>query len=292
MSASAESQVAFLEWARCPVCGDRPRRAYVDFPALSFVQCEACATVYKSREQRDLLPAGFYEQGYFEGRPSGRDQRFERRVRKAMGEIADALNFTSAQTVLDVGCSLGYVLEAGRRLGLKSVGLDISEHAVTRCRELGFEAEVGTLERLPFSDARFDVVVMKHVLEHTPEPERALEEVCRVLRPGGVVVLAVPNVDYWKGDKRRTTYRYYRPDDLGAQHYVYYSEATLSNRLARSGFEVMVLGKVLPRKRLAEGSVVHRVSESVRALLWRAGRGLARWLSLQREVYVVALRAR
>lgn len=296
MSTAAEEDARFIEWSRCPVCGSAERREYVGFPSLCFSRCEGCTTVYKSREARGLLPAGFYEEGYFQGRRSGRDRRFERRVRKAMGEICDGLNFCAdgdtppARSVLDVGCSMGYVLEAGRRLGLESAGLDISQHAVTRCRALGFRAEVGTLERLPFTDATFDLVVMKHVLEHTPDPARALEEVQRVLRPRGVVVIAVPCVDYWKGDRRRTTYRFYRPDDLGAQHYVYYSEATLRARLERSGFDVMVFGKIRPRRALARRSVLWRVAEPVRALAWRAGRAFARRTRLQREVYVVARR--
>lgn len=296
MSTRTEEDARFTEWSHCPVCGADARREYVGFPSLRFSRCEGCTTVYKSREVRGLLPAGFYEAGYFEGRRSGRDRRFERRVRKAMGEISDGLNFypegdaQPARSVLDVGCSMGYVLEAGRRLGLESAGLDISQHAVSRCRALGFRAEVGTLETLPFPDASFDLVVMKHVLEHTPDPARALLEVSRVLRPRGVVVIAVPCVDYWKGDRRRTTYRYYRPDDLGAQHYVYYSESTLRRRLERSGFEVLVFGKIRPRRALARRSVLLRLAEPARALAWRAGRAFARTFRLQREVYVVARR--
>ncbi|MBX7113893.1 MAG: class I SAM-dependent methyltransferase [Myxococcaceae bacterium] len=208
-----------------------------------------------------------------------------------MGEIADGLNeVKNARSVLDVGCSLGYVLEAGRRLGLQSAGVDISEHAVKVCRERGFTAHVGTLDALPFADGCFDLVVMKHVLEHTPQPQVALSEVRRVLGPGGAVVIAVPNVDYWKGDKRRSDYRYYRPDDLGAQHYVYYSEDTLRTRLLRSGFEVVVFGKTRLRQALARRSVWWAAVEPMRAWAWRLGRAVGQNFKLQREVYVVARR--
>lgn len=290
--AQTQTNRGFLEWLCCPVCDGDKRSEYVAFSALTFSRCTACSAVYKSKEEQGLLPARFYEQGYFQGRKSGRDQRFERRVRKAMGEIADGLNVVGgARSVLDVGCSLGYVLEAGRRLGLQSTGLDISQHAVKVCRERGFTAEVGTLDALPFADGTFDLVVMKHVLEHTPQPQTALGEVHRVLRLGGAVVIAVPNVDYWKGDQRRTQYRYYRPDDLGAQHYVYYSEDTLCTRLARSGFEVVTFGKTRTRQALAQRSGWWAASEPVRAWALRWGRAAGRKLKLQREVYVVAQRA-
>lgn len=277
-------------WDLCPVCDGAAHAPHVTFDSVAFVRCTGCGTVYKSFEAAGLLAADFYEAGYFQGRRSGREHRFERRVRKAMGEIADALEHVRAASVLDVGCSLGYVMEAGQRLGLEAAGVDVSRHAVEACAARGLVAKVGTTDALPFDAAAFDVVVMKHVLEHTPTPARALEEVRRVLRPGGAVVIAVPDVGYWKGDRQRRTYRYYRPDDLGAQHYVYYSESSLAQRLARSGFEVLARGKTRVRSALARRSLGHALSEPFRAVGTRLGRAVGGALGLRREVYLVARR--
>lgn len=269
-------------WTACPVCGGARHRTYVEFDRVAFVQCERCTTVFKSREAPQLLAGDFYERGYFHGRRSGRDKRFEHRVRKAQRWIGAARRFLpGATSVLDVGCSLGYVIEAGRRLGLRSAGADVSEYAVQRCVDRGLDARRGELGRLPFDTASFDLCVMKHVLEHSPDPRGALAEVRRVLTPGGVVLIAVPDVTYWKGTALRRSYRYYRPDDLGAQHYVYYSRQTLRVLLGQAGYTVLAQGK----DHLPPGA------SSLRWLAFaglRCGYGAVRALRLQRELFFIA----
>lgn len=169
---------------------------------------------------RALRADEFYEKDYFHGRKSGRDKRFEHRVRKAMRMINGVRQFGELRSVLDTGCSFGHGVEAGRRLGLDSAGTDISQYAVDVCRSRGLRAEQGTLQKLPFSNAEFDLVMLKHVMEHVPDPAVALAELRRVLRPNGRLLIAVPDLDYWKGHLLRRSYRYFRPDDLGQQHCV------------------------------------------------------------------------
>ena len=173
-----------------------------------------------------------------------------------MSQIRTALAFdgqAAVKRLLDVGCSLGYVMEAAQRLGLRAAGSDVSSYAVKVCRDRGYRAEVGTLESLPFPPREFDLVMMKHVLEHTPTPQAALAEVKRVLSPGGLVMVLVPSLLYWKGLYRRRTYRYFRPDDLGMQHYVYHTPATLRLQLERAGFEVLAMTKAVFRRVAVRG---------------------------------------
>jgi SAM-dependent methyltransferase len=279
-------------WSRCPVCDEGAQHLYVAFPELAFVRCSECGLIYKSFELPDARPAEFYEQTYFQGRKSGRDKRFEHRARKAMRWVRAAAQFTQAKSMLDVGCSLGYVIEGGRRLGLASAGMDISSYAVERCRERGYDARVGSLERFPFDDGAFDIVVMKHVLEHTPEPKQALAEVSRVLSSDGVVLIAVPDSTYWKGVLLRERYRYYRPDDLGQQHYIYYSDETLERLLSSSGFTVCARSKGLFREREARRGGLQRAYEVGRAGVLSTAFGLAKVLRLRRELFLVARRNR
>lgn len=281
-----------MSWSHCPVCGAQERSPHVEFDALAFVRCAHCSTVYKSRERQGVRAADFYEQEYHTGRSSKRHRRFEHRVRKAGNQIAAGLALTAAGRLLDIGCSLGYTLEAGRRLGLTAAGLDVSKFAVERCRQLGFEAEQGSLEQLPWDDENFDIVVMKHVLEHTPQPKQALREVARVLRPGGAVVITVPNLGYWKSLAFKRSYRYFRPDDLGRQHYVYYTKRTLAALLTAVGFSVAKTGKVIYRRRFPGRSGTGRMLEPVRfagLLLWQSS---ATVLLQRREVQMVASKPR
>lgn len=277
-----------LTWSACPVCEAREATSYVSFPELEFGRCIACGVVYKRSEQPDLRPAEFYEKSYFHGRKSGRDKRFEHRVNKAMRHLQGPLQFVQARSLLDIGCSFGYVIEAGRRLGLESAGCDISEYAVSVCNERGYRAKVANLEQLPFETGEFDIVVMKHVLEHTPQPRQALQEVTRVLRPGGVVMVAVPDLGYWKGDYQRKSYRYFRPDDLGQQHYVYYTDDSLRLLLEHCGFEVLAQSKAVFHETRAKKNPLLRVGEALRfGGVWAWAKS-AKALRMRRELFFIA----
>ena len=279
------------EWTRCPICDGAAHEPFVEFDALAFVRCAGCGAVFKRFEREGLRPEGFYEQGYFHGRKSGRDKRFAHRVRKAKDWIRTALEVRAgARSLLDVGCSFGYVIEAAKRLGLEAAGADVSKYAVEVCQSRGLRAEVGTLEQLPYADGEFDVVVMKHVLEHTPHPKAALAELKRVLAPGGVTLIAVPNLTYWKGLKRRRTYRYFRPDDLGQQHYVYYTAESLERLLSQSGFTPVVRSKAFFRRALWKSAWWRRLWEPLRFAAISMAMGLAR-LGLQRELFLIARKA-
>lgn len=77
------------------------------------------------------------------------------------------------------------------------IGLDISETAIRRCNERGIQALVHDLDYpAPFADNSFDVAISFEVLEHLFQPEVVLRDIHRVLKPGGVALITVPNVVY------------------------------------------------------------------------------------------------
>jgi ubiquinone/menaquinone biosynthesis C-methylase UbiE len=97
--------------------------------------------------------------------------------------------------VLDVGCGDGPYVLAAADAGARAAGVDVSAVAVARARERATTAghavdlRVADARRLPFPDAMFDVVLAVTVLCFVQDPQRAVTEMARVLRPGGVVVL-------------------------------------------------------------------------------------------------------
>lgn len=101
---------------------------------------------------------------------------------------------------LDVGCGDGRT--AGlylRDRGCEYVGVDVSENAVRMVRALGLDGRrVDDATQLPFADAAFDAALCIEVMEHLFEPHIAAAEILRVLRPGGVLIVTVPNVAYWR----------------------------------------------------------------------------------------------
>ena len=94
--------------------------------------------------------------------------------------------------ILDAGCGTGGTLTALEGLG-ELWGCDISAEALEMCETRGLtRMRQSRVEQLDFEDESFDVVVSCDVLEHVPEHERAMAEMVRALRPGGICVLTVP----------------------------------------------------------------------------------------------------
>lgn len=219
------------------------------------------------------------------------ERRRRRRAAKSKRQILDVLNHVSPGPLLDIGCSLGYTLDAAAELGLDAVGVEIDADAVERCRRLGFHVEHAHMNRLPFDDGRFQIVTMKHVLEHTPDPRAALTEVFRVLAPGGGVFIAVPHLRYHKAIRSPETYKYFRfsGDGSGDGHYVYYTPDSLSSMLETLGFEVVKIDPHLIHRRAGMLTRIAQIVVSPARLLMRK---ILTALCLRKEFWLVAVRPR
>jgi SAM-dependent methyltransferase len=106
-------------------------------------------------------------------------------------------------TVLDVGCGTGTLAEAVRAAGYRVYGLDASTGMLGQLGSAGRGTPVaGFSERLPFTSGKFDLAITVATLHHITEPDRiaqTLAEMCRVVRPGGSIVVwdHNPKNPYW-----------------------------------------------------------------------------------------------
>ena len=129
--------------------------------------------------------------------------------------------------ILDVGCGTGANL---KMLGLygQAEGLDISEQAVEFCKQRGLgDVKLGAIEDLPFEDQSFDIVTALDVIEHLDDDAAGLQEMRRVLRPGGTLLLFVPAFMFLWGVQ----------DDV-SHHRRRYRLPALRRLLEEGGFEV------------------------------------------------------
>lgn len=120
---------------------------------------------------------------YFEGREGG--EGIASLYRQRLGDV---------DRVLDIGCGTGWIGEQLTREGKKVIGVDIDPGALRDARQRESETIRVDIEAsgLPFDDQTFDGVIAKDILEHLVRPGPAVEEISRVLRPGGVAVVSVP----------------------------------------------------------------------------------------------------
>jgi SAM-dependent methyltransferase len=98
----------------------------------------------------------------------------------------------AAARVLDAGCSRGDPDLPAMFHGGVVIGLDMDILGL-RANHLARACVMAPMERMPFSDASFDVVVSKWTAEHLEHPEAVFREMARVLRPGGAICLLTPN---------------------------------------------------------------------------------------------------
>jgi SAM-dependent methyltransferase len=98
----------------------------------------------------------------------------------------------SRQSILDIGCGTGGNLPLLSRFG-PVTGLDISDEALRFCQNKGFQKLIkGSAEQMPFPDNSFDLAGCFDVLEHLDNDSAAIGEIQRLLRPGGLALIAVP----------------------------------------------------------------------------------------------------
>lgn len=98
--------------------------------------------------------------------------------------------------LLDVGCGKGSFIARMRDQGWDVEGLEVDADAVEYARsKSGLTVHLGSLENIHFPDSTFDVITSNHVIEHVHDPISLIQECLRVLKPGGRLVLATPNIE-------------------------------------------------------------------------------------------------
>jgi 2-polyprenyl-3-methyl-5-hydroxy-6-metoxy-1,4-benzoquinol methylase len=110
------------------------------------------------------------------------------------GKYADTLQPEEpGARVLDVGCGVGQVVDRLTRAGFEAYGVDVSEPSIERARQFSHRCLLYDGKRLPFPDNHFASAGALNVLEHVEQAEEFIQEVVRVVQPGGKVVLSSPN---------------------------------------------------------------------------------------------------
>lgn len=102
-------------------------------------------------------------------------------------------SFKKSGRLLDVGIGTGLLLKLAKGRGWNVQGTDVSSYAIGKAKKYGFEIFKGRLEESTFKDIFFDVVNMRHSLEHMEDPSKALVRAYQILKPGGIICITTPN---------------------------------------------------------------------------------------------------
>lgn len=226
----------------CNLCGGTDWKVLETVSSTRVVRC-ACGLVFVTPQPSRSVIEQAYEQEYY----SPWDEQAALRAGIWRRRLADVEARRSPPgDLLDVGCGTGAFLALARERGWRVTGTELSGYACRAAEAQGIRAVRGEVWEAGLPAASFDVVTCWHVIEHVADPRRVLEELHRLLRPGGRLLLATPNVEdyifraaYWLARGRRPTL--YEPDEREL-HLFHFSSRTLRALLASVGFRDIETG--------------------------------------------------
>lgn len=269
MSAPADTK---QETQVCDLCGCASYQIFATRgrwrSRLTTVICQDCGLVYSNPRPTEEENAEFYHREYwgmYKSQSKPNEKFFQRRLPKIKSMLAElAEHLRPGVRVLEIGSGAGALLwSIKRHCNDEGEFIGIEPHAghAKYCRERKkLDVRPGLLEEVvpTLPKKHFDLVVMNHVLEHTVSPTWVFETVRKMLKPGGVFVVEVPNVN---APGSRLSHFFH------VAHHFNFSPRTLEHLAGKTGYTVGRVDELdgdLPKTRLF-GVFINKSSKNTNA---------------------------
>lgn len=177
----------------CPVCDSPPQRGLFVKDGFRHVLCPQCGTIYVSLILREDVSEKFWREemawmGVLNSSPQMEIDRLK--YQYGLDLVQDR---TPGKKLLDVGSGPGGFVRLAESQGWEASALELNLESSQKLVDDGFDVIVKQLEMADLPDATFDLIAMWEVLEHLAEPKPTLSELKRLLSPGGLLLILVPN---------------------------------------------------------------------------------------------------
>jgi len=229
----------------CNLCGSSKAELYqAADEGFSVIRCNKCHLIYVDPQPDEEVLKKSYSFSYYEPwvlrQKKLRNKMWQKRLTRIKRMVPSG-------RLLDIGCGEGSFLELAEIAGYHATGTEYSEVAapIARGRLRHGNVFLGPLSELLLANNYFDIVTMWHVLEHVIDPKRYLKEIHSILKPDGLLVMAVPNVNdlvmqiAYRIIKRRKMKLFSK--DEKEVHLYHFSAETIKAYLDKTGFECLRL---------------------------------------------------
>jgi SAM-dependent methyltransferase len=221
----------------CILCGQTKSGILFHFENSDVVKCLTCGLCFAVPIPTRADLGGKYGTEYFENSYS---ESLDSGTLRTVGEsvFPRLEKYRSPGNLLDVGCGTGEYLAAAQEKGWRSYGVDVSPFAVrTANSRKGVRAYAGFLDETKFEKEFFDATIMIHSLEHQINPVDTLSSVYALLKPGGVILISVPNINSAVAHREGRNWQGFQP----GIHFYFFGKDTLRATAMKAGFDIMEL---------------------------------------------------
>lgn len=238
---SAGVRASLVEYLHaCPVCRNSVLLPYCRVPSLfrtaefiRYDRCRGCGVVFRNPRLPTARRLDAYRERKFGPERMALDPRTQAHYGWIVRRLCQLRAADAGTSVFDFGCGAGGFLHAAKSAGLSVYGLELNRDFARHVRETyGIPVHCGEIADSDFPDLQFDLITSFEVFEHLVDPGAALRGLVAHLRPGGLLLIEVPNLrDFRERIRRGAT--------MDDSHLFYFSRASLVDLLVRHGLEVV-----------------------------------------------------
>jgi SAM-dependent methyltransferase len=203
---------------RCQTCGHLVSQIH---------EAAYCAALERFNSERGTLPAASAQ-----GRHDQRAGRLFKRLRALLHFRPDG-----NLRLLDIGCSTGALIMSAIREGIDAVGVEPAERAARAAQAAGLRVFAGPLEAAGFPSDSFQAATLMEVVEHLRDPANLLQEVRRILLPGGILAVGTGNAASWTVALMGQRWDYFQVESFGG-HVSFFTPRSISKLAEQCGFRM------------------------------------------------------
>jgi SAM-dependent methyltransferase len=227
----------------CPICGatavsrllEAPDRFHLRTHMYTLARCSACTCVWLVNKPEPKEMAFHYDQDYHDAIVAAGEGSADQRWNEQRQVIS---RYKPGGTILDIGCSSGAFLSTLTPGEWRLYGIEAERSTAEKASAAtGAEIFVGDAVEAPFSPETFDVITCFDVIEHMDSPPRLVSKIFEWLTPGGIVYMALPNIDSWEA-------RLFSTHWYGLElprHFFHFSPRSLRKLMCQHGFDELQL---------------------------------------------------
>jgi len=227
---------------RCP-CQHAPNVAVSFHLHRKIIHCQECHLLVRAQlPSEEELFVGYRDEYFAQ---FGDEQMGESRSNVYQHALEELTRLQPSKGLLvDVGCGAGTLLGMAEQRGWRGIGFDPSRESVTVARAQGLEAYTHQWPPCPLSTEEADAVTVVNVLDHLRDPFAALQEAWRILRPGGLLYVRVPNGPVHLALK--SSLSKIGLGHLAVFHLFGFGKKSFSYHLPRLGFSILTIKTASP----------------------------------------------